>query len=107
MVTVRPMTHADLPDVMILEHALFPEDAWSEGTLRGELAEQPATRHYVVALDEGEIVGYAGLLAVGGEGDVQTIGVRADRQGAGVRAVLLSAPLRAVARRDGPPGVSE
>lgn len=100
MVTVRPMTDADLPDVMIIEHSLFPEDAWSEGTLRGELAEQPATRHYVVALDEGEIVGYAGLLAVGGDGDVQTIGVRADRQGRGVGAVLLTELLGESARRE-------
>ncbi|MBC6458579.1 ribosomal protein S18-alanine N-acetyltransferase [Actinomadura sp. HBU206391] len=48
----------------------------------------------------GEIVGYAGLSAAGGQGDVQTIGVRTDRQGRGIGAALLSALLDEAARRD-------
>jgi [ribosomal protein S18]-alanine N-acetyltransferase len=89
------MTEQDLPTVMEIERALFPDDAWSEGMFRGELVEQPATRHYVVAFEPGhgsneQIVGYAGLCAVGDAGDVQTIAVRADRWGHGVGAALLT-----------------
>jgi ribosomal-protein-alanine N-acetyltransferase len=100
-VAVRPMTDGDLPAVHRLERVLFPEDAWSEEMLRGELAEQPRTRHYVVAEEpDGEIVGYAGLAAAGGQADVQTIGVRADRRKSGVGAALLTALLNEAVRRN-------
>ena len=58
---LRQMTVDDLPSVMKIERETFPADAWSEGMLRGELGDQPRTRHYVVALVDDEIVGYAGL----------------------------------------------
>ncbi|GAA2633979.1 ribosomal protein S18-alanine N-acetyltransferase [Actinomadura fulvescens] len=96
---LRAMTADDLPAVLRLERELFPEDAWSEEMLRGELADQPRTRHYVVAQLDGEIVGYAGLSAAGGQADVQTIGVRAGRRGAGIGAALLTELLDEAARR--------
>jgi ribosomal-protein-alanine N-acetyltransferase len=100
-VVVRPMTDEDLPSVHRLEEALFPEDAWSEEMLRGELADQPRTRHYVVAAEpDGEIVGYAGLAAAGGQADVQTIGVRADRRKDGIGAALLTELLNEAVRRN-------
>ncbi|HEX2313800.1 MAG TPA: ribosomal protein S18-alanine N-acetyltransferase [Thermomonospora sp.] len=94
------MTGDDVPAVMALENATFPEDAWSEDMLRGELAAQPGTRHYVVAEEpSGAIVGYAGLSAAGGQADVQTIAVRADRRGRGLGAALLTALLDEAGRR--------
>jgi ribosomal-protein-alanine N-acetyltransferase len=45
----------------------------------------------VVAVDRGgAVVGYAGLMAVGPDSDVQTIAVDADRQGAGLGTLLLT-----------------
>jgi ribosomal-protein-alanine N-acetyltransferase len=100
-VALRPMTEEDLPAVHRLEEALFPEDAWSEEMLRGELAEQPRTRYYVVAAEPGgELAGYAGLAAAGGQADVQTIGVRADRRKSGIGAALLGALLNEAVRRN-------
>lgn len=100
-IVLRAMSRADLPVVRRLEEALFPEDAWSEEMLRGELADQPRTRHYVVAeAPGGEIVGYAGLAAAGGQADVQTIGVRADQRKSGVGAALLTELLDEAARRN-------
>jgi [ribosomal protein S18]-alanine N-acetyltransferase len=97
---LRVMTYSDLPGVMRLERQLFPEDAWSEDMLRGELADQPRTRHYVVAEEpDGTIVGYAGLAAAAGQADVQTIGVRPDRQGAGIGAALLTELVEEAGRR--------
>jgi ribosomal-protein-alanine N-acetyltransferase len=94
------MTEADLPSVLGLEQELFPEDAWSEGMFRSELSEQPETRHYVVAeADEGELAGYAGLCAVAGEGDVQTIAVRAELAGRGIGSALLTSLLDEAAAR--------
>ncbi|MGA4990311.1 ribosomal protein S18-alanine N-acetyltransferase [Nonomuraea bangladeshensis] len=100
MVTLRPMTRADLPAVMAIERATFPLDAWSEGMMRGELDDMPRTRHYVVALDEDEIVGYAGLAAASDQADVQTIAVLDKHQGRGIGSALLT-ELLAEARRRG------
>ncbi|GAA0599389.1 ribosomal protein S18-alanine N-acetyltransferase [Actinomadura livida] len=100
-VVLRTMTGTDLPAVLRLEQGLFPEDAWSEEMLREELAEQPRTRHYVVAeAPGGDLVGYAGLAAAGGQADVQTIGVRADQRGGGIGAALLTELLDEAARRN-------
>lgn len=97
---LRRMGENDLGDVLAIERALFPEDAWSEGILRTELAGQPERRHYLVAEADGAVVGYAGLAAARGEGDVQTIAVLPGHQGRGIGAALLRALLDEAARRD-------
>ncbi|MEV2266627.1 ribosomal protein S18-alanine N-acetyltransferase [Nonomuraea africana] len=94
------MTEADLPAVMAIERATFPLDAWSEGMLRGELADQPRTRHYVVAVEDEQIIGYAGLAVAADQADVQTIAVVAERQSQGTGGALLT-ELLAEARRRG------
>ncbi|MEU8758169.1 ribosomal protein S18-alanine N-acetyltransferase [Streptomyces sp. NPDC048659] len=92
----------DIGPVLALEAELFPEDAWSEGMFWSELAHSRgprATRRYVVAEEPGgpadtsgagRIVGYAGLAAAGGLGDVQTIAVARDQQGTGLGGRLLT-----------------
>uniref|UniRef100_A0A1M4DZV8 [Ribosomal protein bS18]-alanine N-acetyltransferase n=2 Tax=Nonomuraea gerenzanensis TaxID=93944 RepID=A0A1M4DZV8_9ACTN len=96
---LRPMTEADLPAVMAIERATFPLDAWSEGMMRGELAEMPRTRHYVVVLVDDEIVAYAGLAAAGDQADVQTIAVLDKHQGTGLGGAMLTELLAEAARR--------
>jgi ribosomal-protein-alanine N-acetyltransferase len=93
------MKLSDLPGILELEHALFGEEAWSELMLHGELAQQPASRHYLVAEDAGAIVGYAGLLAAGTQADVLTLAVAADHWGRGIGSALLEALLAEAARR--------
>lgn len=92
------MTTADLPAVLVLENELFGAQAWSEQMLRDEL-DDPATRWYVVAEEEGEVVGYAGLAVFGDEGHVMTIGTTPDRQGRGVGRRMLRALLAEAERR--------
>jgi ribosomal-protein-alanine N-acetyltransferase len=90
---LREMRWWDIDPVMELEHELFPDDAWSRGMFWSELAEArhpDATRHYVVADHDGRIVGYAGLAAVAGTGDVQTIATARDQWGTGLGARLLT-----------------
>ncbi|MFI7154293.1 ribosomal protein S18-alanine N-acetyltransferase [Nonomuraea sp. NPDC050022] len=98
-VRLRQMTEADLPAVMAIERDTFPLDAWSEAMLRGELADQPRTRHYVVALVDQEIVGYAGLAAAADQADVQTIAVVQPHQGTGVGGAMLAELLAEAGRR--------
>ncbi|GII75620.1 ribosomal-protein-alanine acetyltransferase [Sphaerisporangium rufum] len=98
-VTLRAMTEADMPAVLRLEQATFPSDAWTEGMLRGELADQPRTRHYIVAETDGEIIGYAGLAAAGDQADVQTIAVRARWRRSGVGRAMMRELIAEAVRR--------
>ena len=47
----------------------------------------------------GEIIGYAGLAAAGGQGDVQTIGVQEGRWGLGIGSAMLNALIEEAAAR--------
>ncbi len=106
-VGLREMRWWDIEPVLALEQRLFPEDAWSAGMFWSELAHArgaDATRRYLVAEvaapaaaaePAGRLVGYGGLAAVGGTGDIQTIGVLPGHRGTGLGARLLRALLRA------------
>ncbi|MFE9422143.1 ribosomal protein S18-alanine N-acetyltransferase [Kitasatospora sp. NPDC006697] len=92
----------DIEPVMELELRLFPEDAWSRGMYWSELADaRPGgSRHYTVATTaDGAVAGYAGLMAVGAESDVQTIAVAEEHQGRGLGALLLGDLIAESARR--------
>lgn len=107
---VREMRWWDIPAVLELERALFPHDAWSKGLFWSELAHARgagATRRYVVAEsientantanaeNANRVVGYAGLAAVDGTGDVQTIAVAFDHWSTGLGSRLLGELLAA------------
>lgn len=90
---LREMRWWDIDPVLELERELFPEDAWSPGMFWSELAHARgprATRRYVVAEEDGRIVGYAGLAAAGGLGDVQTIAAAREQWGTGLGSRLLT-----------------
>lgn len=101
MTRLRPMRLADLPTVMELEEELFAPDTWTAAMYRDELA-QTDTRHYLVAEDGEQVVGYAGLIAYDDEAHVATIGVAGARQGQGIGALLLDALLAEADRRGSP-----
>jgi [ribosomal protein S18]-alanine N-acetyltransferase len=96
---LRLMTTADLDSVLDLEYALFGDEAWSRQMLAGELAQQPKSRYYLVAEDEGTLVGYAGLLVAGGQADVLTIAVATIRWGEGIGSAFIEALLAEAVRR--------
>jgi len=98
-IVLRPMTLADLDQVLELERAVFGEEAWTRQMLAGELEQQPASRYYLVADDAGRVAGYAGLLGAGWQGDVLTLAVATDRWGSGIGSALLEALLAEAARR--------
>jgi [ribosomal protein S18]-alanine N-acetyltransferase len=94
------MTEADLDSVAELESAVFgAQESWSRRMLAGELAQQPASRCYLVAEDEDGIAGYGGLLGAGWQGDVLTLAVATGRQGRGIGTALLRALLAEAQRR--------
>ena len=97
-VALRPMTRDDLRVVMRLEEELFAPDTWTRAMYLEELGLRD-TRHYLVAVDGEEVVGYAGLIAYPDEAHVATIGVTAARQGEGIGGRLLDALLAEADRR--------
>ena len=106
-VVLREMRWWDIEPVLGLERVLFPEDAWSAGLFWSELAHARgpyATRRYLVAETRGPrgsaLVAYGGFAAVGGTGDIQTIGVLPSHRGTGLGARLLTALLHAAADFD-------
>lgn len=86
---MRDLHWTDIETVTVLEHELFPDDAWSPPSLWSELAARPR-RSYVVEQDaDGEVVGYAGVDLGGEVADVMTMAVASRAQGRGLGRRLL------------------
>lgn len=97
---LRRATLDDLDEVMALEQAIYPDDAWSRETMAAELANPHG--HYLVAVDEtGAIVAYAGLLApIGtGQGDIQTVTVAPEARRQGLARTMLLQLINEARRR--------
>ena len=96
---VRTMRWWDIDTVSALEPQLFATTAWSAGTFWSELAGAPDTRHYVVAEELRQIVGYAGITIYPPEAEVQTIAVAPWQQRHGTGRALLQALIGEAAER--------
>ena len=97
--TLRRMRWWDIESVTRLERELFAEDSWTDTMFWSELAERD-TRWYVVAVDDDDVVGYAGLCVYApGEAYVQTIGVTTRKQRHGLGTALLGALLAEAGQR--------
>jgi ribosomal-protein-alanine N-acetyltransferase len=70
--TIRIMSRSDVPAVATLERAIYPQP-WSARIFFDELAQE--SRTYIVATDDGDIVGYGGLMLVEDDAHITTIAV--------------------------------
>jgi [ribosomal protein S18]-alanine N-acetyltransferase len=101
--SLRPMTAADLADVLDLERVLFPDDPWSPEMFTEEIVQPPTARMYLVASDDTRrLAGYAGMMFVPGgtQADVLTIAVHPDCWGRGIGSLLLGTLIDEARRRD-------
>ncbi len=97
-IRIRTAGEGDLDAVMALEQAAFPASAWERATMQAEITSEWG--RYLIAVDgEGSALGYAGLRAVGVEGDVQTIAVAEAARGRGIGRALLTELLAEAERR--------
>ncbi|MDF1597442.1 MAG: ribosomal protein S18-alanine N-acetyltransferase [Acidimicrobiia bacterium] len=78
---IRAMTLDDVRAVSALERLVYPEP-WSEGVFDDELA-QP-NREYLVAVEGGEIVGYAGMMVILEDAHITTMSVAPAARGSGI-----------------------
>ena len=87
---LRRATAADVDAVIALEGLAYPTDAWSAESMASQL--ENADTCYLVAEQDGHIVGYAGLFAPRGaetaEVHTVTVAERLRRQGIGRRMLL-------------------
>ncbi len=89
MSEIRRASIADAAVIAAMEAELFGTDAWSPEMVADEL--RADHRAYFALLDDGDVIGYAGLFAPGAEGDIQTIAVATQHRGKGLGKALLAA----------------
>lgn len=85
-VSFRPMTTADLEEVMAVERASY-EFPWSAGFFRQEL--QVACARSIVAERDGKIIGYILFWMLPGAVDIHNLAVRSEYRRRGVARALM------------------
>lgn len=88
MITIRPMIHDDLTDVVALEAAYQPRP-WSEKVFRDEL--EAENRTYLVAAGPETVIGFGGVMVIGDEAHVTNLLVAEERRGEGTGRELMVA----------------
>ena len=92
MITYRQPTALDLPVLTSLERTLFPDYPWSQAQFKEEIAGIGTSREFLLALNEGSVIGYAGIMVVaaGVPADLLTIAVLPDFRGQGIAQSMLA-----------------
>ncbi len=91
MITYRQPTALDVPVLTSLERTLFPDYPWSQAQFKEEIAGIGTSRQFCLAISEGSVVGYAGIMVVapGVPADLLTIAVLPDFRGQGIAQSML------------------
>jgi [ribosomal protein S18]-alanine N-acetyltransferase len=85
--TIRGAERRDVPELMALEVAQFPEP-WTRTMLLDEITNEE-TRRYTVAIEDEKIIGYLGIMYVMDELHVNTLGTLPGHEGRGVATALM------------------
>jgi ribosomal-protein-alanine N-acetyltransferase len=92
MITYRQPTALDVPVLTSLERSMFPDYPWSQAQFKEEIAGLGGTRQFILALSDGSIIGYAGIMVVaaGVPADLLTIAILPDFRGQGLAQEMLA-----------------
>jgi [ribosomal protein S18]-alanine N-acetyltransferase len=86
--TIRLAERRDVPDLLVIEQAQFPEP-WSRAMLLDEIT-NTETRRYTVAVEGKRIVGYLGVMFVLDELHINTLGTLPGEEGRGIATSLIN-----------------
>ena len=87
---IEPLRRRHLADILPIEQASYPLP-WTIGVFQSEIEMMRCgERHYLVARDGHDVVGYGGLLFAVGDAHVTNIAVAASRQRQGIATRLLA-----------------
>lgn len=90
---MRPMSEADLPQILELEQKCFPDSPWPEKEFLYELHENPFSCVQVLE-EDGKIVGYIDWWILYDKAQLANIAVDPDYRGRGYGKQLLEACIR-------------
>jgi ribosomal-protein-alanine N-acetyltransferase len=88
-VIVRPATVADVDAIALSESDNLGADAWSRGLVEEGVTGRLPTVHYLVAEEQGRVVGHAVASVVADVAELQRIAVASDVRRRGVARALL------------------
>lgn len=87
---IEPLRKRHLAEMLPIEQASYPKP-WTIGVFQSELDNlRKGDRHYLVALEDGRVVGYAGLMFVVGDAHVTNIAVAPQHTRRGIATRLLA-----------------
>lgn len=86
MITYREPITLDIPVLVGLDQELFPYSPWNSAQFKEEFSGIPATRHFLIAEEDNQIIGYAGCFSPGAgiEADILSVGVVPSHRGQGI-----------------------
>ncbi len=96
MITIRPMEIDDISEVTVIEESIF-STPWNETGFFSYLIRKDTL--FLVAVEEGHIVGYCGSVLVLDEGDITNVAVLESRQSRGIGRQLVQALLQKTGER--------
>jgi ribosomal-protein-alanine N-acetyltransferase len=87
---IEPLRRRHMVDVMAIEQASYPRP-WTIGVFHSEIEMmRRGERHYLVARDGNDVVGYGGLMFAVGDAHVTNIAVAPSRQRQGIATRVLA-----------------
>ena len=92
MIEIIPMTEEHIDGVLAVEEAVF-SIPWSRNDFEREIREN-AMAIYYVAVQDGKIVGYAGMWHIITEGHITNVGVLEEVRGMGIGSMLMEQLLK-------------
>ena len=96
MIKIKVMTAEHIPQVAAIEKLCFGTAAWSENSINSELYSDLSL--WLVAEDEGVVVGYVGSQTVFPETDMMNVAVIPQRRREGIAEVLIDSLIIALKR---------
>ncbi len=96
-VSILPVEERHVQQIRAIEERCFPEEPWSEASLR--LFLEPDRACAFVAEEEGTVLGYGGMLLAPDEGQVTNIAVLSEARRRGLGRALCKALMQEVEKR--------